>query len=139
MNQTLLDVADVMVEALATGLFVSLCTIQQPVPALNPDGTPISSSSVPQFTDVAGLVDIQCMKAPASGAEGIGADESRTAGYVAASGYYHVLLDANYPTLIDGWRAGWRAVIDGVQYNIYGVDQDSQSQMTRITAQRVTV
>jgi hypothetical protein len=59
---------------------------------------------------------------------------------------HHVLLDAWYPLLDAGWRGenpdgkgAWIALIDGFQYQISGVESDSQSQMTRVTCKLVTL
>ena len=52
------NVAAVMPRAIETGLFVSLCTIQQPDGNYGPSGQP---SGV--YVDVSGLVEIPCMSA----------------------------------------------------------------------------
>ena len=49
-----------------------------------------------------------------------------------------VLLAGFYPTIDEGWRNGWQAVVDGVAYILFGVRADSQSQMTELTVKRVT-
>jgi len=134
MNQSLsYEVAGVMPLALATGLFVSLCTLQSPSTSINPDGTPVNS-----YSNVSGLVDIPCMDAVLSDAA-IQATESKTLQEILAKTFRHVLLNGYYPTVLDGVGAGWQAVVDGVAYDLLGAEPDSQSQMIRLKLQIATV
>jgi hypothetical protein len=88
---------------------------------------------------VAGLIDIVCMIAPQPSSEiKVGAQSFRSMSQVSSSAPKHVLLDAYYPTLIDGWREGDRAVIDGVTYELAGVEADSQGTQTRLEVKLVT-
>lgn len=134
MNQQLIDVSGVMAQARATGLFVSRCTVQEPSETLTTAGVPVGT-----YSNVTGLVDIPCMAAPPAIDKAIAGVERRGVSQIQAEGFWHVLLDRYYASLVEGWRVGWRAVIDGIQYNIAAVDHDSQLQMTRISAERVTV
>ena len=130
MNQNFVQVAiaGVMPAAIATGLLSSLATFQSPSADYDSagawDGT---------WDDVAGLVDIPCTAPPISDAK-ISATEARQLDQILANEYHHVLLDAWYQQLDEGWRNGWRVVIDGTAYEIAGVESDSQGQMTRVTA-----
>jgi hypothetical protein len=128
MNQDLLvaDVSDVMAEALATGLFVSLCTIQGPTGNLGPGGTPDGT-----YADIPGLIAIPCMAAPPRN-DRILATEIKTLAEIDASALLHVLLDAWYPQIENGVSVGWRAIIDGTTFDILGAESDSQGQMTRM-------
>lgn len=144
MNQNLLVGVDgVMAEALATGLFVSRCTIQSPDGLLGPSGSP---SGV--FVNVTGLTNIRCMDAPQPPSEiKLGAQSMRSMSQVTDSAPRHVLLDAFYPLLLDDeWRYGARAVIvtsrggvtHTVTYEICGAEADSQQTQTRLELKLVT-
>jgi len=128
-----------MAEAVATGLFVSLFTAQEPVPTIGPTGAVEFD-----YTNVAGLIDIPCMSAPTSTGD-LQATEVRALTDITASELHHVLLNAWYPQLDQGWRGensdgkgAWIALIDGYQYEINGVEADSQSQMTRVRVKLAT-
>ena len=127
MNQAIhYDITQVMPEALATGLFVSLFTAQQPDGVFGSTGAPDGG-----YINVVGLVNIPCMSPPLSEAR-ISANEMKTIEEVAATELHHVLLNSWYPTLDAGWRNGWRCIVDGTAYDILGVESDSQMQMTRV-------
>ena len=121
------DIEAVMVEAVDTGLFVSLCTLQAPSGVFTASGSPDGL-----YVAVAGLVDIPCIAPP------LQAGETRTLAEIEASDMQRVLLAGYYPTIDEGWRNGWQAVVDGVAYILFGVRGDSQSQMTELTVKRVT-
>ena len=128
-----------MPTAIAMGTFVSLCTVQKPDGAVNPDGTPSNG-----FMD-AGIVDlytgqsqIACMDAVPSDAR-IQATERKDLEEIMAAAYRHVLLDACYPQILAGVGNGWRVIVDGVKYDLLGAEDDSQGQMTRLELQLVTV
>lgn len=137
-NQSLITDADkaaVMAAAVATGLFVSLCTIQEPAGTYSASGQPTGS-----YTPVSGLTDLPCMDAPQPANEiKVGATEDVQLAYTAAKAIRHILLDDYYATLIEGWREGWRALIDSITYDINGVECDSQRTQTRMQLRRVTL
>ena len=122
------EIENVMAEVADTGLFVSLCTLQEPSGTFTASGAPDGL-----YVDVPGLVGIPCMAPP------INAGETRTLAEIEASDMQRVLLDGYYPTVDAGWRNGWRAVVDGVAYDLAGVRSDSQSMMTELTVKLVTV
>ena len=128
MNQDIISIsiAGVMPAVRATGLLVSLFTAQAPTGALDASGVPTGA-----FADVAGLVNIACTAPPKSEAK-IVANETKQRFQIGSLEVKHVLLDAYYPTLDAGWRAGWRCLIDGTVYDIDGVEHDSQGQMSRV-------
>ncbi len=136
MNQGMTaDISQVMVLAVGSGLFVSSFTAQQPDGVISGPGAPSGT-----YTDVVGLTAIQCMDAPAITAQiKVEAFQVRTGAQVLSQADRHVLLDGYYPTLQNGWRDGWRAIVDGVTYNIFGVEPDSQRTQTRVTLQLATV
>lgn len=127
MNQTIqYDLEAVMTEAVATGLFGSLCTLQQPSGNLGPSGAPDGT-----YADVVGLVDIACTAPPPSEAR-IQATEVKAMAEIMAVELKHVLLSGYYPACEGGAAVGWRAVVDGVDYDLLGAESDSQGMMTRL-------
>ena len=141
MNQAAitLAIAQVMPAAVASGLFVSLFTAQEPVPTIGPTGAVEFD-----YTDVAGLVNIPCMAPPESPGS-ITATEVLALEEITASELHHVLLNGYYPALDAGWRGensdgkgAWIARIDGFNYEISGVESDSQSTQTRVRVKLAT-
>lgn len=132
MNQSL-DITGIMAEVIATGLLVSSCTIQAPSGTLTASGAPDGL-----YANVSGLVSIRCISAPV-GPMSSRSKEERTEEQITDLGGNHVLLEGYYPTLEAGWRDGWRAVIDGTDYDLQGVESDSQGQMTRLKVTLVTI
>lgn len=120
-----LNRTNIMADALATGLFVSLCTIQDPPTDISPDGSlPLNVDA--DWTDV--LVGIRCMNAPLGFKDVIQANELKMPNETLALGPRHVLLEGCYPSI----HSGQRAVIDGVAHDILGAESDSQRVMTRL-------
>lgn len=116
------ELANVMVEARSTGLFTSLCTIQQPDGLLGVSGAPSGT-----FTTVPGMDSIPCMAAPPSSAR-IQATEIKGLEDIMSLGLRHVLLDGYFPGILSQWRA----VLNNINFDILGSEADSQTQMTRI-------
>lgn len=141
MNQAFIEnaIQQVMPAALATGLFVSLATFQSPSESFDSGGAWNGS-----WKNVSGLVNIPCTAPPVSDAR-IQATEVRELDQILASELHHVLLDAWYPQIDQGWRGdgtpagAWRVLIDGTAYEISGVESDSQGTMTRVTARISTI
>lgn len=128
-------IAAVMPAARATGLFVSRVTFQAPDGILGASGAESGT-----YADVVGLVDIPCMNAPQPPSEiKLGSLEFRTPADITAQADRHVLLDDYFPDVETHWRAGVRAVIDGIQYNVAGAESDSQHTQTRVALQVVTI
>jgi len=123
------DITAVMQEALATGLFVSTVTIQEPDGVLVGSGQPSGN-----WVDVAGLVNITAINAPISDSK-ILADEMKTLEETMAVNLRHVLLDGYYPQIAPYQRA----FMDGVGWDIIGAEADSQSQMTRLHLKLATI
>lgn len=129
-----------MPAAVATGLFFSLFTAQEPVPTQEANG-----AIQFDYVNVAGLVDIPCMDAPES-TDAIQATEVRALEEITSAEIRHVLLNSWYPQLDAGWRGenadgkgAWIALVDGFQYEIAGVESDSQQKMTRVRMKLATV
>lgn len=142
MNQNIIQqsVARVMPAVRATGLQVSLATFQSPVQNFSTGMQPDS------WLDVAGLVGIHCQLGPETDGS-VQAHETRgqvgnitvASATVASTNLHRLELDDFYPAIEDGWRDGWRVVVDATPYNITGVEHDSQSQVTRLRVQLVTI
>ncbi len=127
----------VMPAALETGLFTTtLCTVQLPSGNIGPSGAPDGT-----FTDLAGVVDVQCMSAPPSSAR-IQATDVKSLQEVMNLGLRHVLLSGYFPQIVPATAAGARAVmktfddfgtlVDTTNYDILGAEADSQIAMTRL-------
>lgn len=127
--------SQVMPQATRTGLFVSLATIQQPDGNYGPSGQPSNA-----YVSVAGLVNIPCMDAVPSSAR-VQATEIKELQEIMSKGMRHMLLNGYYPqSTPDGQiPTDWRAVVDGVIYDILGVEHDSQLTQTRLELQLLTV
>ncbi len=125
MNQNIIqDVLQVVPQALAAGMFPNLCTIQAVPGTLDSLGAPIQT-----FADVSGLVGIPCHNAPVSSGEGLsGSDELRMRDRVDTRQRRHVLLAGYFPTI----EMGNRAVVDGVPFNIVGIESDAFNSQTRL-------
>ena len=122
------DIDSVMTEAVATGRFVSLCTLQAPSGVFTTSGAPDGL-----YVPVGGLVDLPCTAPP------LASGETRTLQDIEALDHNTVLLEGYYPTIDEGWRNGWIATVDGTDYILAGVRSDSQGMMTELTVKRVTI
>ena len=127
------DVAAVMPLAVATGLFVSLCTLQAPTGGKTPDGLPDNT-----FANVAGLINIPCMAAVLAPGS-IEATEVKELEDILAKSFRHITLNGYYPQVIDGAALGWRVTVDGVVMDLLGAEQDSQNTQTRLKCQLATL
>lgn len=135
MNQQFIQnaIKNVMPQAIATGLLSSLCTIQQPAGTYTPGGSPTGD-----YTNVSGLVNIQCMDSVPS-VLSIQATETKALNDIMSAGYRHVFLNGYYPAIIANVKNGWRAVVDGIAYDLLGAEPDSQETQTRLHLQLVSV
>lgn len=134
MNQSFApEIAAVMPAVIATGLLNSLMTVQAPDGNLGPSG---AQSGV--FVEVPGLSNIRCNDAVQS-INNIDPTELKDLAEIMDKAPRHVTLDAVYQSLVDGWRNGWRAVVDGVVYDIIGAENDSQLTHTRVEVVLVSV
>jgi hypothetical protein len=128
------EIEQVMPQAIATGLFVSLCTIQ------NPDGT-LDASGAPtgNFVPIPGLVAIPCTAPPTSDAR-IQATEAKSLDEILSFQLHHVLLNGYYEPLFPPVpRTALQALIAPASdptnteaFEVMGFESDSQYQMTRI-------
>ncbi len=112
------------------GQFPNLCTIQSIPGTKNAMGAPIIT-----FSDVAGLVNIPCHAAPPSIFRLSGSNELRKPDRTDESQEFHVLLSGYFPQI----QMNMRAVVDGVPYNIVGIDQDAFHTQTRLEVQAYTL
>ena len=132
------EIASVMPQVIDTGLLDSFFTAQAPDGAQTSTGAPSGN-----YVDVIGLQQIPCNDAVQS-TGGISPTEVRELKEIMDKAMRHVMLDAYYPALTVGWRAGWRAVVtlpDGTSqtYDIIGCETDSQVTHTRVELMEVTV
>lgn len=117
------------------GLMPSVCTIQAPSGNVGASGAPDGV-----WADVTGLTNIPCMNAPES-VGSIVANEVKNIAEILSLSVRHVLLNGYYAQL-DGlnWGGiGWRAIVDGVTYDILGAERDSQSSQTRLKLRLTTL
>jgi hypothetical protein len=121
------DIARAVTTAAAAeeSVFTSLTTIQRPANTLGPSGQP----DLTTFTDVAGMVNIPSVSAP------VNAKEAKEIGLIESSSLRKLLLNASYPTI----QTSWRALVNGAAWDILSVEADSQSSMTRLWIQAVTL
>jgi len=144
-----LAIDNVVPAAVNLGTCISLITFRYPSSGFDAAGAQIDG-----WTDVPGLVDIACMSAVPSQAR-IQATEVRALEEITSSELHHVWIPGYYIGLDDGWRGDtdaypgqWVAIVgdnvggvltDGYQYQIMGVEFDSQEQMTRVQLKLATM
>jgi hypothetical protein len=126
------DINAVMTEVDSSGLLVSLATISKPDGLFGPSGAPSGN-----YVNVPGLMCIPCIDAFSQG--DIQATEVKELQEVQSRGLRHLLLNGYYPEATpDGQIPSyWRATVDGITYDILGVEHDSQTQMTRLKLQLI--
>jgi hypothetical protein len=122
------EISQVMPQAYAIGLFVSLCTIQRPSGNLDAAGYPDGA-----WVNVPGLVGIACMNAPPSQAR-VQATEIKQLADTLAVSPRHILLNGYFPAIVPNDRA----VVDGTAFDILGAESDSQSGQTRLELRTAT-
>lgn len=125
------DVSLIMPMAAEAGLFPSLCTIQKP--ALQ---SPVASGT---YSDVTGLINLPCQDAPEAD---LSAMEVKALDETASILFRHVVLYGYFPQLSPDtlWGdVGWRAVIDGLSYDILGALSDSARIQTTLRLRKVSV
>ena len=132
------DISAVMPEAIASGLFVSLVTIQEPTGEQTSTGAPARTGgdTGDGWNNVVGLIDIAAMNAPQSESR-LTADQHKTTEMVEGFQLRHMLLAGWYPTIAE--NSNWRAIVDGTAWDILGVESDSQGTQTRLRLQVATV
>ena len=128
------DLQAVNEEALASGLIVSLVTIQQPTGEQTADGSPLMTGgdSGDGWNNVAGLINLQCMNGPEADAR-IRAKTERQTEYIEAFQFRHLFLPGYFPQIQQ--FDNWRAIVDGQAYDPIGIENDSQRTQTRILLQ----
>jgi hypothetical protein len=145
MNQSLvLDFAGVIQSVVDAGLMVSTVTFKAPPTTLDATGAPSGP-----YTNVSGLVAIQCMDAPDKpGANTLSAWEKDNPAEVDSFARRHLLLDGYYALLSPatnwgdvGWKAEVTNTLTGEQqfYDVHGAEADSHQSQTRVCLQRATV
>lgn len=132
MNQSIsYEIDAVMPVAQQPGTFVSLGTLQQMVSTQGPTGNPIGT-----WANVSGVVNIPCMDAPPSTAR-VQATELKDVQEIMAKGLRHVLLNQCFVNAPFWAGTGSRFIVDGINYEVLGAENDSQLTQTRIDLQLV--
>jgi hypothetical protein len=126
-----------MTMALATGLFVSLCTIQAPPDTTDAIGD--QNLDPDDYVDIsAELTDIPCMEAVMTVIRPDITDEVKLAPYTKERQVSHVLLYGYFPQILQRYQA----VIDGIAHDICAVEHSSQKtagRQTRLAVQEKTL
>lgn len=138
MNQQLIQTSAVMPLARATGLFVSLATVQQATNTQDALGQVDLTNT--GFATIAGCSLIPCMRAPYS-INNPKADEKESPTMVESMNEFHVLLNDWYPQIpeADASTGDLRVILDGVAHIICGVESDSQFTQTRLRCKQEAV
>jgi len=126
MNQTIWEAEDVVQEMRRSGLLTSLCTISRSPEVSNDAGAPYPLAPYEQLD---GHVDIECIKAS------LADSEEKATPEVLTRNLWQTILAGYFPEI----TTRDRATVDGITYDIVGVDADSQRVMTRLTLQRSQV
>jgi len=117
----------------------SLCTITVPPDhvltpdqSFGPSGAPLASVA---YIALAGHIDIPCSAATGFALTPPASDEEKTRAQILAMGQIPVALQGYYPAIIPDYRA----VIDGVEYDIISAGSDSQHRQTHLVVQEASV
>lgn len=126
MNQAAIELAvqNVMPAAAATGLFVSLCTIQQRTGAVSLTG----QVDLTDWNDIDSLSNIPCQFSIVRPATPNMAATLRMPAQTDSLTQFHALLDGYFPSILQSNQA----VVDGTAYEIVAVESDSQKTQTRL-------
>ena len=111
-----------MMERVQPNFYPSRCTIQQATETQDSYGQPM-----PDWGDLAGMIDLPCRIAPRS------TQERRTPAQVYVTATHQVSLAGYYPNIVEAMQS----VVDGVAYNIEGVEHDGNHKTTRLFVSRV--
>jgi len=139
------DLQQAATEAFDSGLYVSTIQFKQPDGNFGPSGAPSGDYvNVPGLVDlITGVSAIGCMDSPLSPGT-ISALEAKSLTDIESEGIRHVSLNGYYPQVVSNWQGenenmNWRAVIDSVNYEVFGVERDSQKTQTRVKLRIVLV
>lgn len=134
MNQGILgDVSAVVPEVAKSGLLVSLCTITVPPEVFGPSGAPIATA--PYIPLSAEYTDIPCSAPPLGIGETVQPTEVKDMQEISAKQPHDVFLGGYFPLI----TMDCRAVVDGIEYDIVGINQDSQKQHTSLAIWRIDI
>lgn len=129
----------VMPAAVATGLFVSVCTFQDRAGGDNPvlDSSGQVDLDNSDYVDVPGLVGIQCMFAVNVVTRPDSTGGARLQMEFTESGNRHLLLNGWYPQILQRYIV----YVDGVRYQLTpgAVESDSQRQQTRLAVRQYAI
>jgi hypothetical protein len=125
MNQSLsYEFPEPIALAIESDALSSLTTIQQRTNAVDTLG----QVDLADWTDIPGLINIQSMLAVFRPATPDKAAMMRRPEEIDTSNYRHNLLNGYYPSILQQHRA----IVDGIPYEMYAVEHDSQHTMTRL-------
>lgn len=133
-QQATINVSGVMDAALATGLFVSVCTIQAPPNTVNAQGG--QNLNPADYVNIsAELTDIPCMEAVMTNIRPDVTDETKLGRYTKERNVSHVTLYGYFPQI----EQRHQAVIDGIAHDILAVEWSSQKTIGKQTRLAVQV
>lgn len=110
--------------------FPDLCTIQEPLPGLSDQdayGAP-HSAAVRTYTPLAGHQDLPCAVAPEGGTTAAASKERRTTEYTQEWNLFEIILNGYFPDI----KQVHQAVVNGVTYEIQGVNADVYKILTHL-------
>lgn len=140
MNQGIEEsIKAVMPEVLKSGLMTSLCTITVPPHVYDAGGAPDPAAP---YIPLAMHQDIPCTDPPLSIGDRVQPTEMKELAEILSKNVLHVLLGGYYPAIITEYRALLAPKSDPtatIEYDIVGIENDSQNTQTRLAVQRVTV
>lgn len=146
MNQTIAgDIDAVMPTLLDSGLMSTLCTIIVPAGVVNDTlvggvlNSQFDAGGAPDPTipgiPLSGCQNIPCTAPPLSYGGKVLPTEVKELKQIMAKTPLHVLLGGYFPQILSHYIA----VINNLNFEIMGVEHDSQQQMTRLAVQLATV
>jgi hypothetical protein len=121
----------VMPAVAADGLFNATCTIKQRTNTVSALG----QLNMTGYEPIADLTNIACRFAPQAPGGPPQGDVTRMQQQFDTRTLYHVLLDGYYPEILQQYLAN----IDGTDYEIMAVENDSDFQMTRLAVRVYTL
>lgn len=135
MNQSLTaDLTDVLTAVDQAGLWKSLCNIsRRPDPETN--AGPLGQVATSVYVAVAGLQNIQCMKSPLVEQRPDITDAVKQPDMSRERLKFHVLLRGYFPAV----QQFDKATVDGVAYEVFSAEPDSQHIMTRLAVRTYSV
>lgn len=134
-----IDMSEVTDAMIATGLYVSLCTIRTETKAQDAYGAYVSQVP-PVYTNL--HVDVPCQFGTPQGVEArrLVGMEQRTANLTHVSLERELIIPQYFDDFNDKIQnvTAYQVVVDGIEYNVMALVNDSQRSMTELHVQLVT-